>query len=1152
MLRRFNFILLFICIVAVIPASGQLSNLHSKKIATSGTIQVDTLSIVPGSFNISGIDSGFYWLDWINGVLTWKKSAGTDSILISYRSFPLRLNKVNSRFDYDSIRNNFIAAPAYYNRINKNDNNLLNFGKLNYNGSFGRSLSVGNNQDAVFNSQLNLQLSGYIGDSIELTAAITDNNIPIQPDGTTQQLNEFDKILLEFKKKNWVIDLGDIDLRQNQAYFLNFYKRLQGLSFQQKIKLSPQIKSDLLFAGAIAKGKFARNVFQGLEGNQGPYRLQGNNNELFFIVLSGTEKVFIDGVKLVRGEDQDYTINYNTAEISFTPKQMISKDKRIQVEFEYADRNFLNSMLYVSTQTDIGNKFSLNIAAYSNVDAKNSAINQTLDIPQKQFLSGIGDDVQNALYPSASLDSFDINKVLYKKIDTVYDNNLHDSVYIYSTNPDSARFSLSFTETGLNKGNYIPLFNGANGKVFQWIQPVNGIPQGNYEPAILLITPKKQQVAIVGASYRIDAATVIKAEIAYSNYDINSFSQKDKSNDKGYASKINVDHNTIWRKRDSSLLRLNINSTYEWVDKNFRPVERLRAVEFSRDWGLPVLTMAATEKLPSLSLLLSDERNNSLQYRFTSYLRSDGFKGLRNELIQNQIIGGIIMNNAFSLTQSTTPLDKGFYLRPTINLSKTLADFNNYVIGASYALEHNENRNVLTDTVTPLSFAFETISAFIKSNPSGYNKWAFTYYTRSDKLPYRKELIKTDRSNNFNFQTELLQNRHHQVRLSATYRRLFVTNNLLTAQLPDNSLLGRAEYAINEWNGFIVGNILYELGAGQEQRRDFSYIEVPAGTGIYAWNDYNLDGIPQLNEFEQALFPDQAKYIRIYTPTNEYIKAGYTQFNYSFIITPKALMKTRQQQKSFISKLMLQSALQTFKKEISNGNPVFNPIKGSLVDTALINLNYLINNTLSFNRYSSSWGIDAANLISYNKALLTYGFETGKRKEYSLKGRVNIAKAFSIELLQQISNVSLNTPNFENRNYAIKGYEARPKFTYINATKYRLQTVYSFIQKTNEAAYGNEKAIINSIEIEGKYNTISNTGLTANLTYSNINFKGNSNTTVSYIMLDGLLPGKNFLWGISLTKRLVNNLEISIDYKGRKPGEGRTIHSGTAGLRALL
>jgi hypothetical protein len=63
------------------------------------------------------------------------------------------------------------------------------------NGAYTRGLSFGNSQNLVFNSNLNLQLAGKLGNDVELEAALSDNSLPLQPDGTTRQLQEFDRIL---------------------------------------------------------------------------------------------------------------------------------------------------------------------------------------------------------------------------------------------------------------------------------------------------------------------------------------------------------------------------------------------------------------------------------------------------------------------------------------------------------------------------------------------------------------------------------------------------------------------------------------------------------------------------------------------------------------------------------------------------------------------------------------------------------------------------------------------------------------------------------------------------------------------------------------------------------------------------------------------
>ncbi len=257
---------------AQIPVpTNPVSNLRQKVFRVSvDSVLIDTTSIIPNTFKIEGINTSDYHLDFINAILYWNKKPVSDSITITYRVFPYKLNLATQRMVYDSIMNNMSLKPYEFNSdLSEAEKGVFDFGKIKAEGSFGRQIAFGNSQDAVFNSTLNLQLSGMLADSIEIQAAITDNNIPVQPDGNTQQLNEFDQVFLQFKKRSWQLNLGDIDLRQNQSYFLNFYKRLQGISFQTANRISKDITSNTLVSGSIAKGKFTRNIIRCLRRKPG-------------------------------------------------------------------------------------------------------------------------------------------------------------------------------------------------------------------------------------------------------------------------------------------------------------------------------------------------------------------------------------------------------------------------------------------------------------------------------------------------------------------------------------------------------------------------------------------------------------------------------------------------------------------------------------------------------------------------------------------------------------------------------------------------------------------------------------------------------------------------------------------------------------------
>ena len=160
-------------------------------------------------------------------------------------------------------------------------------------------------------------------------------------------------------------------------------------------------------------------------------------------------------------------------------------------------------------------------------------------------------------------------------------------------------------------------------------------------------------------------------------------------------------------------------------------------------------------------------------------------------------------------------------------------------------------------------------------------------------------------------------------------------------------------------------------------------------------------------------------------------------------------------------------------------------------------------------------------------------------------------RSIATTFTNKFSRNQLSTPSFANRNYLVNEVLSEPSVSYIYKTDFRISLIYTYDVRKNQIGLM-EKAINNQLAAELKYNVLSNGTINGRFSFNNIDFTGDANSTVGYILLDGLLPGKNYLWNVELTKRLVGNIEINLQYEGRKPGSNPTVHTGRASVRAIF
>ncbi|GAB4201768.1 MAG: hypothetical protein Fur0023_06740 [Bacteroidia bacterium] len=1155
-----------VCFIIVILAlhhipvlSQNYSTIIKKIIVVKDTIEPDSNYIVPNSLRVKDTkgNSVLYRWDEANQkiILIDKPS---DTIIVQYQRFPFAFHQEYAHKKISDIRKDFSKPSAYYQfgLSDKDKNKTDDFfsDKLFKNGSISRGITFGNNQDMSVQSNLNLQMQGKLTKDIDIAMVATDNNIPFQADGTTAQLQEFDKVYIQLSNENNKLIVGDYQLAQpKNTYFMNFFKRLQGANFENTDSINSKMKLKTNLAFALTRGKFARNVFYGKENNQGPYRLTGAEGELIITVLSGTEKIYIDGKLLQRGQEYDYIIDYNTAEITFTAKQLITKDKRIVAEFQYITKSYSRSVYFVGEELTVGNKQSVYVNFYSEQDNKNRPLQQQLNQQQIKYLSQIGDTIIKAFYNSATLAEFNNSDVFYRKKDTVIGSILYKDVFEYSTNPDSAKYKVTFTYVGNNRGYYKQIQSSANGKVFQWIAPVGGVLQGDYMPVVKLDLPQQKQMLTAGYTFKFSESNKISAEIAYTKNDINTFSKYDKYNDDGYGAKFSSLNNLLATQHFS----VQLETDYEYVSKNFSYIQRYRTMEFQRDWNKNFFNDAiiTDQHIGKGIFKLIDDKKNNIYYGFGIFSEGTNFLGYKNlfgSKINQKII--TIQYDGSYLSTSTPTVNTAFY-RHRSQASIPLIKI--FKLNYTDDFENNYFWQPQTGIRYYTTYQFWDWEGSISSQDTSKLFYKLYYRYRKDKHILNNEMTDSTEARNYGFQIKSDRWINHPFNIIVNYRILEAKNIVTNALKPDNTLLSRLEYYPRLWKNFITITFFYETGFGLENKREYYYVEVTPPNGQYTWIDYNNDGIKQLNEFEIAQYPDQAKYIRVYVPTNNYVKVQQNQLSSAVNIRPHVLLKDKD---NFLSKTIRLFALQTAYKtdnktyrQSSIGQWLYADYN-NLQDTSTISANTAIRQSVFFNQAGAMFGADYNYIQNAGKQLLTNGYDIRYIQTHELKWRYNIFQWLTFSFIHTIGKKAYTSQLFNSRNYDLKILESEQKIIYQPNTNLRIALNYKYSEKNNTTGLA-QKGIVHTLGIESKIIRSESASINGQLNYIKIQYlnDNNYNTPVAYEILQSLQPGNNFTWNISYQQNLTSYLQISITYDGRKSAtNNKIIHIGSMQVRAIF
>lgn len=539
-----------------------------------------------------------YTIDANRGSILFTRAvAAGDSVRVAFRFLPFAIAPSYGRWTPRPLGTPaesvavLESAPDY-------GPSLFETGGLRVGGSKSISLLAGSDRDITLDQALRISIEGALSEEVSVTARLSDENLAFTPEGSSARLEDLDKVFVEIASPHLGATLGDYEVNLAGGEFATYRRVLKGAL--GRADYGPFLGSA---SAGVSEGRLLSVELRGVEGLQGPYSIVDVGAQT---VVAGSEEVFLDGLRLIRGEDNDYVIDYAVGEIRFTSKRPIRTGTRIAVDFQVTGDEFKRNYVTAATRASLAGRESEGpiggegaVASGGGGGAARGATGVTT--PGSGAFGGpaIGitflsesddeDDPQGILLSVADRDSLaaagDADALVSgATLDTLRgDYNLVEDRFVYAGR-DSGDYTVIFSFLGGGRGRYNPDLDPITGDRIFAFDAVDS--SGDYDPVRQLPRPISQNIISLDARGSPLPGLVLAMEGAHSEIDENTLSDLDDEDNGGEA----ITARGGWtsgeiRPAGARLGSINVSGRVRRLGEGFAALTRLQDVHFDQRWN---------------------------------------------------------------------------------------------------------------------------------------------------------------------------------------------------------------------------------------------------------------------------------------------------------------------------------------------------------------------------------------------------------------------------------------------------------------------------------------------------------------------------------------------------------------------------------------